>query len=386
MSTSLNSKHENIDGALGNRDMNIQRLSSVHTNEKIGSIEYSNSIEEDTGSSVSNSTETGVPFFGYAPVLLQPMPMNLPLIQGQQAYPTHQYQQIPWGWVQVPMSGTAVPYMMGPVSYSQQNNPQSYQVSTNVASNAGNTSLSGCTSECSESSDVRMKSPETHAVCLTTKELAEETEENDVMRNDEENVWLGSCDYLEYLHEDGSNLFITWSGSKPELVEKLDNFKLGVRDVFSTSDENVLNVVFDSHSIARKAFTMQHLIRLRVVPPKNSHRRWIRNPSPTFLVKFETNRQLIVKKGRAESHDVVGYLLKGCLIYADQLKGHRIRVARCEGMFMFPGGEIMEMKGISNKPDKNGPLGWISYCCKYTKECFVSRLSWNMLSDYIYHE
>jgi len=217
-------------------------------------------------------------------------------------------------------------------------------------------------------------------------ELLEKTEKEGVKRKEEENVWLGSCNYDEYCYESCSNLFVTWSGSKAELVEKLQNFKLEVRDVLSTSDENVRNVIFESHPIARKAFTMQHLIRLRIVPPKNSHRIWMRNPSPKFLVKFETKCRLVVRKGKAECHDIVGELLKGCLITADQLKGHRIRVVCCQGSFMFPGGKIVEMKGVRNKSDEKASLGWISYRCKYTKESLVIRRSWNTLSDYIYDE
>merc|ERR1719494_1364110 len=50
-------------------------------------------------------------------------------------------------------------------------------------------------------------------------------------REEEENLWPGTCNYVEYQRDGGSNLFITWSGSKIELVEKLRNFKLDVRDV-----------------------------------------------------------------------------------------------------------------------------------------------------------
>jgi len=215
-------------------------------------------------------------------------------------------------------------------------------------------------------------------------ELAEKLKKNGVKRKEEENIWLGSCDYHEYCHENGSNLYITWSGSKAELVEKLQKLNLEVRDIFSTSDENVCNVIFKSHPIARKAFTMQHIIRLRIVPPRNSHRIWMRNPSPTFLVKFETKRRLVVREGRAECHDIVGELLEGCMITADQLKWHRMRIVCCEGQFMFPGGKIVEMRAVPCKSNERVSLGWISYYCKYTKESLVIRRSWNMLSDYIY--
>jgi len=202
---------------------------------------------------------------------------------------------------------------------------------------------------------------------------------------DDDNVWRGNLMYEEWKNG-GSNLFITWSGRKADLVNKLHSFNLKVRNIFSTSDENILNVVFETHPIARKAFTMQNQIRVRIVPPKNSHCIWWRNPSPKFLVKFETKCRLIVKKGKAECHDIVGELLPGCLITADQLKGHRIRVLCCEGSFMFPGGKVVNMKGVPNKTHEKASLGWISYRCKHTKETLVIRRSWNKLGDYIYQE
>jgi len=200
----------------------------------------------------------------------------------------------------------------------------------------------------------------------------------------EENVWQDNLKYVEHQENGGSNLYITWSGTKAQLVEKLQIFKLQVREVLRTSDDSVRNVIFKSHPIARKAFTMQNQIRLRIVPPKNSHRIWLRNPSPKFLVKFETKCRLVVRKGKAESHDVVGYLLKGCLISTDQLKGNRIRVLCCEGSFMFPGGKVVEMKGVQSKSHEKASLGWITYRCKHTKKPFLIRRSWNMLDDYIF--
>jgi len=199
---------------------------------------------------------------------------------------------------------------------------------------------------------------------------------------DEENIWQGSLTYEEW-KKGGSNLFITWAGRKAELVDKLHSFNLKVRDVINTSDENILNVIFETHPIARKAFTMQSEIHVRIVPPKNSHRIWWRNPSPKFLVQFETKCRLVVRKGKAECHEIVGELLSGCLITADQLKGNRIRVLCCEGSFMFPGGKVVEMKGVPNKSHEKASLGWVSYRCKRTKEILVIRRSWNKLGDYI---
>jgi len=200
---------------------------------------------------------------------------------------------------------------------------------------------------------------------------------------EEEDLWPGNVDYVECFHKGSSNLFVTWSGSAEKLIEKMRTYKLQVRDVLSTCDDNICNVIFESHPIARKAFTMQKQIGLRSVPPKNSRRLWLRNPSPRFLVKFETKCQLVVRKGKKECHDIVGELLKGCLFSADQLKGHRIRVASCEGNFKFPGGRIVEMKGISNNSEEKASLGWISYRSKYTKEPLVIRRSWHKLVDYV---
>jgi len=111
----------------------------------------------------------------------------------------------------------------------------------------------------------------------------------------------------------------------------------------------------------------------------------MRNPSLKFLVKYETICRLVVRKGRFECHDIVGELLPGCLVTADQLKGHRIRLVACEGSFIFPGGKIVEMETPKQLNEKVS-LGWISYRCKYSKEFLVIRRSWNMLSDYIYNE
>jgi len=205
-------------------------------------------------------------------------------------------------------------------------------------------------------------------------------------RYEEENVWFGNCKYDEYLHNGASNLFITWSGSKTKLVEIFKRFSLNVLDVKRTNDENVSNVIFESHRMARKAFTHQCETRLRTVPPRNSHLNWLRNPSPKFPVLFEAKCRLVIKNGKAESHAIVGELLEGCLIWADQLKGRRIRVASCEGRFMFPGGKIVEMKGLPHMSAVKSSLGWITYRCKHTKELLIKRRSMHLLSHYILDE
>jgi len=208
-----------------------------------------------------------------------------------------------------------------------------------------------------------------------------------------ENIWIGNCSYEVYNVNGGSNLFISWKGTKFELLQKLKCFELEIRSASRTTDKGIFNVVFDNHSSARKAFLKQRELRLRMVPPRGSYRNWFRNPSPTNLVKFETRCRLVVKKGKAQRNDIVGHLLmsdseeqKGCIIWADQLKNHRIRIVSCEGSFMFAGGKVVEMKGILTNTDRQKSLGWTSYRNKYTRESYVTRISGTNLGDYIYTE
>jgi len=94
--------------------------------------------------------------------------------------------------------------------------------------------------------------------------------------------------------------------------------------------------------------------------------------------------------GKAECHSVVGELLmsnqdqKGCLILADKLKGNRIRIVSCVGNFMFPGGKVVWMNGVSTESSQNAVLGWITYRCRDTRKLFVTRRSGIQLQDYIY--
>jgi len=238
--------------------------------------------------------------------------------------------------------------------------------------------------------------PGASAISNREKTCKPSSEKVEVSKPDErevENLWVGNCSYTEYNHNGASNLFVTWYGTESELLGKLQYHKLEIRTVSKCGDECIFNVVFENHLNARKAFLMQRDIRLRMVPPKGSHRNWLRNPSPKYLVKFETRCRLVVKKGKAECHEIVGDLLmsncqqqKGCLIWADQLKGHRIRVVSCEGNFMFPGGRIVQMKGATTEYDRKTSLGWISYRCKYTRDSFVTRRSGNSIGDYVYTE
>jgi len=218
-------------------------------------------------------------------------------------------------------------------------------------------------------------------------------EENVELRNEDGDLWSGESNYSECLHNGASNLFVNWSGTVPELFDKLRNHNFEVRKVCKTSDNGIFNVIFDNHLNARKAFIMQRESHLRMIPPKNSSRNWFRNPSSEFLVKFETKCRLVLKKGKAQCHSVVGHLLmssckeqKGCLILVDKLKGNRMRVVSSEGKFMFPGGRVVELNGEANEYSLKTPLGWITYRCKRTRELYITRRSGNQLHDYIYTE
>jgi len=407
---------------------------------------YQPLIYDDQRNHFSN-TATTVPSFGYGPVQLQPIPIQ-PL-QQQLVYPIQPGQQGSQLWASIPNPNATIPYIMGSVSHPQWHIPTAVQnassvvsstvstpwisspvyvnaygyINTPVLSSASSTPIPCTTThlDVPPSFDLGKNNSQNNSfperiscninmgpvatVCKSAPEKptsvsracinSEETppkmsgESVEKIRNspveDGENLWQGKLKYKEWKNG-GSNLFITWSGSKTELVNKLHSFKLKVRNIFSTSDENILNVIFQTHPTARKAFTMQKQLRVRIVPPKNSRRLWWRNPSPNFLVKFETRCQLVVKMGKAECHDVVGELLKGCLITADQLKGDRLRVLCCEGSFMFPGGKIVKMTGDLNRCQMKTSLGWISCRCEHTKAPLVTRRSWNNLGDYIYQE
>jgi len=228
---------------------------------------------------------------------------------------------------------------------------------------------------------------------MTTSSVHPNGEEIEASNNKFEELWSGNCNYSEYIENGVSNLFISWSGTASELLAKLCHHDLLVRKVCRTNDVGIFNVIFGAHNNARKAFFMQREIKLRMVPPKNSSRNWLRNPSPKFLVKFETRCRLVVKKGKAECQEIVGDLLmthyhkqKGCIIWADQLKGHRIRVVSCEGNFKLVSGRIIEMKGVRTYSDAKAPLGWIYYRNKLTKKMLVTRRSGNKLEEYIYKE
>jgi hypothetical protein len=205
-------------------------------------------------------------------------------------------------------------------------------------------------------------------------------------------IWTEDYNYAEYQHEKLSNLYIHWMGSACELKDRLEQKNLEVHNIRPTTVAYLYNVVFNSHSSARKAFTTQRDLQIRMVPPRRSRKNWYRNPSPKFLVQYETKCRLDVREGKAVVHDLVGVLLmsnckerRGCLIWADQLKGHRIRIVGCVGKFMLPSKRLVDFNEVPKKASGNEPLGWVSYRNRHTREEYVTRKSGNQLKDYIYN-
>jgi len=207
-------------------------------------------------------------------------------------------------------------------------------------------------------------------------------------------IYNKSFSYIEEQHEKHSNLYVTWPGQATQLRHKLELKNLEVHSIQSTAIKDLWNIVFDSHSSARKAFTTQREIKIRMVPPRGSKKNWLRNPSPNFLVQYETKCRLDVRWGKSVVHDLVGTLLMtksspqeyiGCHIWADQLKGHRIRIVGCVGKFMFPCKRIINMIDVPPKHVGNDPIGWVSYKNRTTREELVTRISGNLFEEYIYN-
>jgi len=207
-------------------------------------------------------------------------------------------------------------------------------------------------------------------------------------------VYKKNFSYTEETHGKHSNLYVNWAGKMAQLRHKLELQSIEVHTIQKTAIKDLWNVVFDSHSGARRAFTSQREIKIRMVPPRGSKKKWFRNPGPKFLVQYETKCRLDIRGGKAVVHNLVGTLLMstsssqgytGCHIWADQIKGNRIRIVGCVGKFMLPCKKVINMKEIPPMPVGNTPFGWVSYKSRTTREEFVTRISGNLLEDYIYN-
>jgi len=189
--------------------------------------------------------------------------------------------------------------------------------------------------------------------------------------------------------KDGSFLFVTAENAEM-LKFILQNHRLEVQDIGKTETNNVWVVLFKTHEDARRAFIMQKDIGLRMVPHICSKKSWFKNPSPKFHVMYETRRRVTVKSGKSLLKSNIGYFLmidarreRGCTIWADQLKGHRLRVVGYVGKFMSTDGRIEERHAPPTM-DERKVIGWISTFCSKSKVHFAVRLSGNQIQNYLY--
>jgi len=86
--------------------------------------------------------------------------------------------------------------------------------------------------------------------------------------------WSSEINYTEYLEDGGSNLYVTCCDSASDLKDRLEHHDFEVRCVIETNDDQIYNVVFETHSSARKAFITQRSISLRMIPPRHSKKNW----------------------------------------------------------------------------------------------------------------
>jgi len=164
---------------------------------------------------------------------------------------------------------------------------------------------------------------------------------------------------------------------------------LVIQDIWKTSTPGVLGVLFKTHELAKRAFTSQKEMGIRMEPPNFTKRYWLKNPSPKFHVIFETTRRLTVKRGKSYSNARVGDFLmsnsrnrRGCFVLADQMKGHRLRVIGYVGKLLMADGIILERNCMAEQ----GIVGWISTRCCKTKEKYITRITKNSLVDYVYDD
>jgi len=188
--------------------------------------------------------------------------------------------------------------------------------------------------------------------------------------------------YLKTLGiQDVSFLFAVADNVK-ELKVVLSQRVVGIQEIWKTGIPGVLGVLFRTHELAKQAFTRQKVIGVQLVPHSTSRRHWYKNPSPKLHVVYETTRRLTVKSGKSFSHRRVGDFLmtdarmnKGCLIWADQMKGCRLRVVGFLGKFITKNGRVI-VRNVPPSLSERKVIGWVS-TCSITKTQYVLRLTGN---------
>jgi len=196
---------------------------------------------------------------------------------------------------------------------------------------------------------------------------------------------------MEYFDEveDGSHLFVTYDNAE-KLCNILVGIGLEVKAIENTRFYGVLVVLFNKHRSAKQAFFRQKEIGIKMVPPTFTIKNWYRNPNPKFHVMFMTRRRLSVKTGKSLANSTIGDFLMtdannelGCVVWADQMKGHRLRVVAFIGKFMHLDG-VIEERLEKDCFEKMKFIGWISTTCSKTREKFVDRVNWNTIEEYVY--
>lgn len=164
-----------------------------------------------------------------------------------------------------------------------------------------------------------------------------------------------------------------------------------VHDICQTHTPGVLAVLFKNHVIAKRSFVRQKEFCVKMVPYCWYKGNWFKNPSPKFHVMFRITRRLTVKSGKSIMQTKVGDLLmsdaksgRGCTIWADQLKGQRLRVVGFTGKFMYPDGSTVERR-FPPRAEERRTIGWISTMCHKTMKKLVVRISMTQIADYLYN-
>jgi hypothetical protein len=188
--------------------------------------------------------------------------------------------------------------------------------------------------------------------------------------------------------QDGRFLFAMFDKSE-ELRILLCWRGLEVQNLWETRIPGLLCVLFRTCEMANQALTKQKEIGVRFVPHDNTLKYWHKGPSPKFHVIYETTRRLTVKSGKSLSNKTVGDLLmknsrmdRGCIIWADQMKGYRLRVVGFVGKFVSKDGRVM----VRDEPPTAAArkvLGWVSTRCNITKAKFVLRLNGKQIENYL---
>jgi len=188
--------------------------------------------------------------------------------------------------------------------------------------------------------------------------------------------------------QDGFFLFAMFDEAE-ELRMLLSWRGLEVQNIWKTRIPGILSVLFRTRELAKQVFTQQKEIGVRFVPHDTTSKYWHKGPSPKFHVIYETTRRLTVKSGKSFANKTVGdFLMKnsrmdrGCMIWADQMKGYRLRVVGFVGKFVSKDGRVIVRDEPPSASEREA-IGWVSTQCNITKTKFVIRLNGKQIKNYL---